>query len=47
MQAGVPPAFLKAVGYGADRPIAPSTSPSAKALNRRVAFSLVEAPALD
>ena len=38
--AGIPPDQLKAVGYGEERPIAPNSSSSNRAKNRRIEFTL-------
>ncbi|MCL4767650.1 MAG: OmpA family protein [Hyphomicrobiaceae bacterium] len=35
---GIPAGRLKAVGYGASRPVAPNDSPDSRAMNRRIEF---------
>ena len=40
VKAGVPPARLKAVGYGQDRPIAPNDNNANKGRNRRIEFTV-------
>jgi len=41
---GVPAARLEYAGYGGQRPLADNRTPEGRALNRRVQFSLVDAP---
>jgi outer membrane protein OmpA-like peptidoglycan-associated protein len=41
---GVPAERLETMGYGGARPLADNTTPEGRALNRRVQFSLIDAP---
>jgi outer membrane protein OmpA-like peptidoglycan-associated protein len=41
---GVPAARLEYTGYGGQRPLADNRTPEGRALNRRVQFSLIDAP---
>lgn len=44
MDRGIDPARLRAVGYGETIPIADNDSDAGRAENRRVEFTLIEAP---
>jgi outer membrane protein OmpA-like peptidoglycan-associated protein len=44
---GITPTRLVAVGHGAENAIAPNTTPSGRALNRRIEFHLTQMPSTD